>query len=156
MIGTQAPDATLIDSDGTPYQLSAAWSAGPAMLVFYPGDETPVCTAQLCSYRDRWIDFRSLHATLLAINPAAVARHQAFKDNHRFPFPVLSDPDSACCKAYGAKSWYGTRRVAVIIDRGGRIRWYDAVLPFFKPSIDRLLLELRASAAACAQGAGVE
>lgn len=138
-VGDPAPDADLLDTAGSPFRLSAAWSAGPALLVFYPGDDTAVCTRQLCGYRDRWGEFVRRGATVVGINPAAVDRHRRFRERHGFPFPILADPDGACCRAYGASAWYGTRRLAVVVGRDGRIRLALATLPFLMPRLERLL-----------------
>ena len=138
----QATDHSLLDTAGRPYQLSQAWANGPAFLIFYPGDETPVCTAQLCSYRDQWSVFAQRGVTLVGINPASVERHKRFSERFAFPFPVLADPDGACCKAYGAAAWYGTRRLTVLVDRSGAIRWQQAVFPFLRHKPERLLAEL--------------
>jgi peroxiredoxin Q/BCP len=137
--GAQAPDATLQDDLGQPVTLSSLWAKGPLLLVFYPGDETPVCTAQLCEYRDRWQDFAAAGVQLVGINPGGHQRHRRFAANHRFPFPLLSDPDNACCRAYGAKAWYGTRRLVVLIDRQGRERWRKVTMPFLRPKSATLL-----------------
>ncbi|HEX3132827.1 MAG TPA: peroxiredoxin, partial [Planctomycetota bacterium] len=126
-----------------PVTLSSLWAKGPLLLVFYPGDETPVCTAQLCEYRDRWADFAAAGVQVVGINPASHERHQKFSGHHHFQFPLLSDPDSACCKAYGAKAWYGTRRQVVLIDQRGQERWRDVTFPFFRPKADALLAAVR-------------
>ena len=142
-IGTPAPDCELRDGDGKPVRLSSLWAAGPLLLVFYPGDDTAVCTAQLCEYRDRWADFRACGATVVGINPAGHERHQRFAGRHSFPFPLLSDADQACSKAYGAKAWYGTRRMTVLIDRSGVVRWTRTVNPFRRPRADELLAAVK-------------
>ena len=140
--GQSAPDADLLDTEGRPYRLSSAWAAGPALLVFYPGDDTAVCTRQLCEYRDHWGDFTRRGVSVVGINPAAVARHRGFRERHAFPFPILADPDGACCRAYGATAWYGTRRLAVVVGRDGLVRAEIATLPFLKPRLERLLAAL--------------
>lgn len=140
---TPAPDCTLRDAGGQPVTLSSLWAKGPLLLVFYPGDETPVCTAQLCDYRDRWADFTAAGVQVVGINPAKHERHARFQAHHRFPFPLLSDPDNACCRAYGAAAWYGTRRLTVLIDQQGRERWRRAVFPFLRPKTDELLAAVR-------------
>ncbi len=139
MLDQPAPDFTLTDTAGQPYQLSTAWANGPAILVFYPGDFTPVCTRQLCDYRDRHGDFARISATVLGINPGTVGKHQEFAAHHGFPFTLLSDPTNACSKAYGAAAWYGTRRLVVVIDQKGSVRYHHAVLPFLRQSADELL-----------------
>lgn len=138
-----APDCTLRDATGQPVSLSSLWAQGPLLLVFYPGDETPVCTAQLCEYRDRWADFTAAGVQVVGINPGGHERHGRFRANHRFPFALLSDPDNGCCRAYGAKAWYGTRRLVVLIDRDGRERWRRLTFPFFRPRADDLLAAVK-------------
>lgn len=138
-LGEPAPDCVLSDLDGKSWRLSQAWAAGPALLVFYPGDDTPVCTAQLCEYRDRWSEFISRGVTVVGINPGAVARHAGFAGKHRFPFPLLSDHASEACRAYGAKAWYGTRRRCVVVGKDGKVHAIVGTLPFFKPSLAKLI-----------------
>lgn len=142
-MSASAPDFTLTGGEGRPVRLSGLWSQGPLLLVFYPGDDTAVCTAQLCEYRDRWADFRAAGVQVVGINPAPAARHQRFASRHHFPFPMLSDPDQACSKAYGAKAWYGTRRVTVLIAKGGQEVWRRATWPFLRPRADELLGAVR-------------
>jgi peroxiredoxin Q/BCP len=134
-----AIDRDLVGPDGQPFRLSQAWRDGPAVLVFYPGDFTKVCTAQLCDYRDRWAEFRASGATVVGINPEPWQRHAAFAKEHHFPFPVLSDPDGGCIKAYLAKAWWGTRRMVVVIDRAGQERWRKSVMPFTRQSASEVL-----------------
>jgi len=142
-MSTQAPDCTLRDAANQAVTLSSLWAKGPLLLVFYPGDETPVCTAQLCEYRDRWADFTAAGVQVVGINPSSHERHGKFATSHRFPFPLLSDPDNTCCKAYGAKAWYGTRRQVVLIDQQGQERWRDVTFPFFRPKADALLAAVK-------------
>ncbi len=137
----QALDCTLIDHDGRPFRLSQAWARRPAFLVFYPGDFTPVCTAQLCSYRNHWAPL-SQRAELVGINPGTAEAHRRFRDRFTLPFPLLADTDGACCRAYGAAAWWGTRRLTVLVDTTGTIRWRKSVFPWFKPSAATLLAAL--------------
>ena len=140
---TPAPDCTLRNADNQPITLSSLWAKGPLLLIFYPGDETPVCTAQLCEYRDRWADFTAAGVQVVGINPAGPERHQKFAAHHRFQFPLLADPDNTCCRAYGAKAWYGTKRMVVLIDQHGQERWRDVTFPFFRPKADALLAAVK-------------
>ena len=141
--GDPAPDADLLDGEGKTVKLSASWAGQPLLIVFYPGDDTAVCTKQLCEYRDRWADFRETGVAVVGINLASVERHQRFAGRHRFPFPLLADPSGACCKAYGAKAWYGIRRLTVLVDRTGTVRWVKLVNPFSRPRADELLAAVR-------------
>ncbi len=138
-LGQPAPDHDLVAIDGAPFRLSSAWANAPALLVFYPGDDTAVCTRQLCEYRDQWGEFTRRGVRLVGVNPAGVDSHRRFSERHAFPFPILSDPGGACCRAYGASAWYGTRRVAVLVDRTGTLRARVATLPFLKPRLATLL-----------------
>jgi peroxiredoxin Q/BCP len=132
-------DETLIGTDGRPVQLASFWAARPALLIFYPGDETAVCTKQLCEYRDRWSDFTAAGVAVVGINPAGAESHRAFAAHHRFPFPILSDPKGRCCAAFGARAWYGTRRLAVLVGTDGRERWRRATWPIVRPRAEELL-----------------
>ncbi|MBA2479232.1 MAG: peroxiredoxin [Planctomycetes bacterium] len=145
MIGERAPDCELVDPDGKPYRLSQAWAAGPACLVFYPGDGTRVCTAQLCEYRDHWSEFAALGATVLGINPQSHDSHRGFARDHSFPFPLLSDPSGTCCKAYRANGWWSTHRLVVVIDRTGAITHHRSVAPWRRQRASELLDAVRAS-----------
>jgi peroxiredoxin Q/BCP len=134
-----APDFPLIDPDGKAFQLASCWSRTPALLVFYPGDDTPVCTRQLCEYRDRWADFSALGVPVIGINPAGHQRHRVFIARHHFPFTILSDPGGVCCAAYGARAWYGTRRVVVLVDAAGMQRWRKSTWPMLRPRAEELI-----------------
>jgi peroxiredoxin Q/BCP len=134
---------TLVDTAGATIALEALWKERPVLLIFYPGDETAVCTAQLCEYRDRWADFTSAGVALAGINPASHQRHGRFAAHRRLPFPLYSDPGSRCCRAFGAKAWYGTRRCAVLVGRDGVELWRTVTYPFFRPRADDLLAGVR-------------
>ncbi len=143
----EAAAITLLDTSGAPVALPSLWQHGPVLLVFYPGDETAVCTAQLCEYRNRWADFTAAGVALAGINPASSERHGRFTSHHRFPFPLYSDPGSRCCRLFQAKAWYGTRRLVVLIGQDGRELWRRVTIPFFKPSADELLAAVRSQLA---------
>ena len=97
-VGATAPDFTLPSTRGE-ITLSNALQKGAVLLVFYPGDDTPVCTKQLCNYRDNLGVFGDLGVQVIAINPQSQDSHRKFADKHQFPFPVVSDADKVVCKA---------------------------------------------------------
>jgi thioredoxin-dependent peroxiredoxin len=140
---TTAPDATLITQDGQPITISSLWAKGSVLLIFYPRNETRVCTAQLCDYRDRLSEFTALGVQVIGINPDSASQHQQFAHAHGFTFPLFSDPDRSCARAYGAAAWWGTRRLTVLIDQHGHERWRLLVNPFTRPSADTLLLAVK-------------
>src|SRR5689334_24309110 len=101
-IGDPAPDFTLEGSAG-PFSLSAH-RGERVVLLFYPGDETTVCTKQFCSYRDRAEDFASLDATVVGISSQDLASHEGFTAKHSLNVPLLADVDAKVARAYGAYS----------------------------------------------------
>lgn len=117
-----APAFELPDQDGKIRRLSEFISQGPLVVVFYPGDFTPVCTKQLCSYRDAGDEFRSLGVQVVGISADSPEKHQKFREKFKFEFPLLSDPSKKIARAFGATSkWlFGavTRANFVVNSRG--------------------------------------
>ena len=120
-VGEQAPDFTLEGTAG-PFTLSEH-RGEKVVLLFYPGDDTPVCTKQFCSYRDNAEAFGALGATAVGISGKGVESKQAFADKHGLTVPLLADTDQAVSKAYDCWSKLrGTRRSVVIVDEQGIVR----------------------------------
>lgn len=118
---TQAPDFTLLDQYGKPVSLRD-YRGTYAVLVFYPGDNTLVCTQQLCNYRDNWKEFCQRGIALLGVNPATVERHRKFAEKYNFPFPLLADTDRVVATQYGAVGFLGiTKRAYVLVNPSGTI-----------------------------------
>jgi peroxiredoxin Q/BCP len=119
--GDQAPDFEL---DGTGGRFRLADHRGErVVLLFYPGDNTPVCTRQFCSYRDDADGFDSLDATVVGISSQSVDSHAAFTAEHGLNVPLLADDGGAVAKAYGAHApLVGTRRAVIVIDEEGIVR----------------------------------
>jgi len=137
-VGAAAPDFTLPSTQG-PITLSERLKKRAVLLVFYPGDDTPVCTRQLCDYRDHLADFEGLGVDVLALNPQPLASHERFARKHALSFPLLSDSDSSVCRSYGAVGLLGmTKRALVLIAKDGRIRWRHTDLPIFRRSAEEL------------------
>jgi len=137
-VGGHAPDFTLASTAGN-VTLSERLLERTVLLVFYPGDDTPVCTAQLCDYRDHLEDFADLGVDVIAVNPQGLESHERFAAKHRLPFPLCSDPDRSVCRAYGAAGLLGmTKRALVLIDQDARVRWKRTDLPIFRRSADEL------------------
>ena len=133
-----APDFALPSTQGE-IKLSERLAQSAVLLVFYPGDDTPVCTRQLCDYRDNLKIFSELGVDVLAINPQSLESHERFAKRQALPFPLLSDADKTVCRSYGAVGLLGiTKRVLVLIDRDGRIRWRCTDLPIFRRSAEEI------------------
>lgn len=121
-VGDIAPDFELEGTEGR-FRLSEH-RGGRVVLLFYPGDETPVCTRQFCSYRDRADDMAALDATVVGISGQDVQSHRDFTTHHGLTVPLLADPDKATARAYGvARPVLGTQRATFIIDETGTIAW---------------------------------
>jgi peroxiredoxin Q/BCP len=150
-VGEQAPDFTLPGTDGTEagrreYTLSA-YKGTPVVLVFYPGDNTPVCTRQLNAYTSDIDEFAQVGAQMLALSPQSVESHDGFADKQGgFAFPLLADLDKSVGEAYGILGPLGFyRRSVFIIDRDGLVAYsHRAVAGLtFRPT-DELVEAIRA------------
>src|SRR5262244_769253 len=100
--GSTAPDFSLPDGNGNPWRLSEQ-RGKVVVLLFYPGDETPICTAQLCSVRDRWEDYVATGAELVGISKDSVESHRNFAEHHELPLRLLSDVNGEVSERYGAR-----------------------------------------------------
>jgi peroxiredoxin len=130
-VGDPAPDFKLPSNRG-PVELKSLLTKGPVLLVFYPGDDTPVCTKQLCDYRDNLGVFQKLGIQVVALNPQSEDSHGKFAEKHRLPFPVAADGGGAVTRAYGARGLFGmTKRALVLVGRDGKIAWRKIDFPIF-------------------------
>jgi peroxiredoxin Q/BCP len=120
-IGDPAPAFTLSDQDGNAVAL-AGLSGKNVVLVFYPADETMVCTKQLCEFRDSWALAQQKDAIVFGVNPAGAAKHSAFKSHHKFPFPLLVDQGQQVAKLYHADGII-VKRTVYLIGKSGKIRY---------------------------------
>jgi peroxiredoxin Q/BCP len=127
--GDSAPAFRLAGTDGTvegrrDYTL-LEYLGRPVVLVFYPGDETPVCTQQLSTYTQDVEQFERLGAQVLALSPQSVESHERFSHNHGgFAFPLLADESKEVGEAYGIVGPLGFyRRSVFVVDADGVIRW---------------------------------
>lgn len=143
-VGDRAPDFTLPGTGGDEYSLSD-YAGRPVVLVFYPGDDTPVCTRQLNSYNDDLGQFAELDAQVLGISAQDVDSHESFSDKHGFGFPLLADTDKEVAGRYGTLGPIGfPRRSVFIVDREGVVRYAHRAIAglTFRP-VKELVAELR-------------
>jgi peroxiredoxin Q/BCP len=145
--GDPAPDFTLRDGNDGDWTLSDHRDE-TVVLLFYPGDNTPVCTAQLCSVRDHWSEYQATGAEVVGISTNTVESHKGFAEKHSLPLRLLSDPDGEVSAKYGMKSWLPGRsaRGVVVIDKEGKIA-YSKVQPLslFRPADADVLEAIRKS-----------
>lgn len=124
-VGELAPDFELPGVAGgaqSSYRLSDH-RGRPVVLAFYPGDDTPVCTRQLCSYQDRLGDLTDLGAQVWGISTQDLASHERFAAKRGLGFPLLADPGKEVVSRYGAKGALGTKRSVFVVDAEGVLRW---------------------------------
>jgi thioredoxin-dependent peroxiredoxin len=137
-VGDPAPDFEL---DGTEGRFKLSDHRGErVILLFYPGDNTPVCTRQFCSYRDSAGAFDELAATVVGISSQSVDSHESFTAEHGLNVPLLADDGGKVAKAYGAHApVVGTKRAAIIVDEQGVVRYrHDHMLGLDFQSVDDL------------------
>ena len=128
-VGDQAPFFELEGTGSETYRLSDFGDTG-VILAFYPGDFTPVCTKQFCSYRDGGDRLEGLGVPMMGISPQSVESHERFADRHGLTVPLLSDPGKKIARAYGVVGPAGfIRRAVFLVDNEGVIR-YRHVAPF--------------------------
>lgn len=143
--GGDAPDFTLTDGDGNDWALRN-YKGNTVVLLFYPGDNTPVCTAQLCSVRDHWSEYQATGAEVVGISTDTVESHKGFAEKNELPLKLLSDGDGKISAAYGMKSWLPGRsaRGVVVIDKAGKIAYHKVQpISLFRPADDDVLVAIR-------------
>ncbi|HEV2290726.1 MAG TPA: peroxiredoxin family protein [Gemmatimonadales bacterium] len=123
--GERAPDFAAPASDGRTVRLSEVLAGHRALVVFYPGNDTPGCDRQLSMLRDEVAAYERAGVRPLGVNPAPVAAHADYAARLGLPFPLLSDPDRAIARAYRALRPGGERidRTVYLIDRDGTVRF---------------------------------
>ncbi len=126
--GQTAPPFELPADNGDPVSLKD-FKGQPVVLYFYPRDLTPGCTQEACEFRDQWTAVKKKGAVVLGVSADPVKKHQAFKEKHSLPFPLLSDEKKETLKAYGVwkkkkfmgREFMGIVRSTFLIDKSGRI-----------------------------------
>ncbi len=127
--GKKAPDFRLASSEGGEVSLHDL-RGKTVVLYFYPKDDTPGCTREACAFRDSLASLKKKGVVLLGVSADSLASHEKFKAKYKLNFPLLSDPDKAVAKKYGAwgeKVLYGKKTVGMIrstfvIDGEGVVR----------------------------------
>ena len=145
-VGDTAPDFTLPGTGERSYSLSE-YRGQPVVLVFYPGDNTPVCTKQLTSYTADIGEFEGVNAQVLAISPQSVDSHEGFAAKHGFKFPLLADTDKRVAGLYGTLGPLGfPRRSVFVVDADGVVRYaHRAIAGLTFRSTDELVRAVEAA-----------
>jgi len=138
-VGSQAPSFILPDEEGTVFVLNLNRNKN-VILVFYPIDNTPTCTRQLCEMRDAWQQIRNKGGFVVGVNPGSAESHRGFKNKHQFPFPLLVDNGKRVARIYKSGGFVVNRTVYVV-GRDGRILYARRG----KPDVDDILAAIPAS-----------
>ena len=145
-VGDVAPEFTLPGTGGRTYTLSQ-FKGQTVVLVFYPGDDTPVCTKQLNSYNNELSAFENVGAQVLAISAQDMESHEQFAAKHGFKFPLLADTDKSVANLYGTVGPLGfPRRSVFVVDAQGIIRYaHRAIAGLTFRSVDELVEAVQAA-----------
>lgn len=134
-VGLAAPDFTLsglqlVDGEVRRAEYTLSEQAGhPVVLAFYPGDDTSVCTKQMCAYSSGLEEFAGLNATVWGISPQGLDSHESFARKHSLRLPLLADTERKATTAYGIGLGSSSlRRAIFIIDGQGIVRWKHVAL----------------------------
>lgn len=101
----------------------AAHRGTPLVVAFYPGDETPVCTRQMCNYSSGLEEFTDLGADVWAVSAQGIESHEKFASKHNLLMPLLADTDRSASAAYGLGLL--SQRSTFVLDGQGIVRWKD-------------------------------
>ena len=133
LLSQEAPNFTLLDQEGNSVNLKSFRGKNAVLLVFYPGDDTPGCTTQLCAIRDDWAEFQKYGVMAFGVNHADAESHTKFWRHHGLKTPLLVDADKKVSALYGATQKLFTatiiKRSVVLIDKVGVIRYLKRGLP---------------------------
>ena len=120
-VGDTAPDFTLPAHSGAPVSLDDLLDEKDIVLYFYPRDNTAVCSAEACAFRDSYELFVDAGAEVIGISSDSVESHQQFAAAHQLPFPLLSDEDGLIRKRYGVPTAFGLPGRETFVIDGRRV-----------------------------------
>ncbi|MGO4906571.1 peroxiredoxin [Flavobacterium sp. W20_MBD1_R3] len=131
-VGDTIPKFTAKDTNGNDFDSANSVGQKPLVIYFYPKDNTPGCTAQACSFRDQYEDFKDLGAEVIGISSDSAASHQKFAKQYKLPFVLLSDSDKKIRKLFGVPAgMFGLLpgRVTYVTDKNGVVQMiFDSVM----------------------------
>jgi len=145
-IGNPASDFVLKSNKGADWRLADHFGS-VAVLLFYPQNETMVCTRQLCAVRDNWQAYLETKAVIVGISEASPGEHAAFSSKFDLPIPLLADPGRVVTNTF-AKHWIfplNFTRAVVVIDAKGIIRNVDIMLRVFRPLDEQIITDIYAA-----------
>ena len=131
-VGDTVPYFELKDQKGELFKSDTVIGKKPAVVYFYPKDQTPGCTAEACSFRDSYEDFKDLGAEVIGISSDSIGSHKRFAQRHRLPFILLADTKKKVQRLFKLpKLLFGlyTKRITFVIDKEGKVVYvHDSLL----------------------------
>jgi peroxiredoxin Q/BCP len=121
-VGKKAPDFSLHDQSGNLVSLARYRDTNNVVLVFYPGDDTGLCTKQLCEFRDNWELAKAKQTIVFGVNPQNAEKHTSFIAKYQYPFSLLVDQGQRVARLYSASGLF-VRRTVYLIGKSGNIRF---------------------------------
>jgi peroxiredoxin Q/BCP len=141
-IGAQAPDFELLDENGNAVRLADFRGKSSVVLMFYPADNTPGCTKQLCTARDDYDQYQAAGVAVFGVNPGSESAHKRFSEKHGLRTPLLLDDKGKVSRAYDALMPIPlltmVNRTVVGIDRDGVVRFYERGMPPTRRILDAM------------------
>jgi peroxiredoxin Q/BCP len=142
-VSNKVPDFTLVADNGKPFKLSSKIKKN-VLLVFYPGDGTPVCTNQFLDYSKKEKEFNDLKVEIIGISSNDVESHKKFKKDHNIPFTLLADVDAKVAKEFDCFGWFGTKRGVFLINSSLELKYsHIESVSIFKRSANELLESIK-------------
>ena len=124
-VGASVPAITSKDQEGQAVDLAKVGSKGYLLVYFYPKASTPGCTKQGCSLRDSWADLQKVGVQVLGVSTDGEASQKKFKEEQKFPFPLLADQEKKVVEAFGVKNAIGMASRSAFLFKDGKCVWVD-------------------------------
>lgn len=127
-VGSEAPDFSLMNDQGLAVRLADYRNKQNVVLVFYPRDNTSLCTKQLCGFRESWALSTGRNTAVFGVNPGSVESHTAFRGKFHLPYPLLADPGQQVAKLFASHGLI-VKRTVYLIGKSGKIRFAQRGVP---------------------------
>jgi peroxiredoxin Q/BCP len=130
-VGAMAPELSATAHDGTAIVLRSLGK--PAVVYFYPKDDTPGCTKEACAFRDIWTEYEQAGVLVIGVSTDDDASHREFASKYELTFPLIADTDKTWAAAFGVEVTGGyAKRVSFLLDGAGKVA---AVYPGVDPGV---------------------
>ena len=128
-LGDIAPNFRLKTMEGNEFELYQNLDI-KVLLVFYPKDDTPVCSSQLTEYNNNYDEFILNGIKVVGINADTIQSHSNFCKKLNLKFPLLADKEKEVSRLFGAINFFGTnKRMLVLIGQDKKVIWTDSTIP---------------------------